>query len=414
MGPIPPVAFRENDPPRYEDDIMANDDVFRENINLEDEDDIMTDDGAFRENIYVEDEDGIILNDDVFRGNIYLEDENEHTIVNSSASYNFQDEDNSILNSNERERDFRRNNENEDNELPFYMLLFTPTLECIKNVLYVALHPFFDEFEIAVVSCPCLTRPPYNLAADGLSSNTGILHMGGINNLSPIPRTDLIFDIQYILSRYCYDVFVIGSGYATKPFMPYNGHLTINAIVSENPTNVINNSCISYEDASTGLNKLKIINDPNQMKCSMLGTFFFSEGRRGMVIKMRIKGQKTTDNIIMLIQKCLNVCYQYPIGLGVVLVINGGQTLQFITPEYYPIWFSTHTDFYKWLKYSKHNCTNLITVGALTNSSFINFGQNSDGNGAVTDLTLSPIMKRPESFAPMSHRMTQSTFFTSI
>lgn len=38
-------------------------------------------------------------------------------------------------------------------------------------VLYVGLHQLFDEFEINVVSCPCLTRPPYNLAAVGKKYN---------------------------------------------------------------------------------------------------------------------------------------------------------------------------------------------------------------------------------------------------
>ncbi|XP_029674828.1 ester hydrolase C11orf54 homolog [Formica exsecta] len=150
-------------------------------------------------------------------------------------------------------------------------------------VLYISLQQFFDEFEIAVVSCPCLSRPPYDFAAVGLSGNTGILQMGDINNIIPIPQTDLIFDIQSILSSYCYDFFVIGSGFAAKPLMPYNGYLIINAIISANFTNVINNSCIVYEDANTGQRISQIINDPNQIKCSMLGNFYFSEGRRGMV-----------------------------------------------------------------------------------------------------------------------------------
>ncbi|XP_050451894.1 ester hydrolase C11orf54 homolog isoform X2 [Cataglyphis hispanica] len=372
MGRNIPLVVRENNLLRYEDNIIANAEA---NINLEDEDDMANDD-VFREDIYFGFEGDIALTDYAFKGNIYIEERKE-TIANGDANYNFQDE-NNILNSNEKEKDFRRNNGNEDDRSSY--MLFTPTLEYIKNVLYDALHQLFDEFEIEIVSCPCLTKPPYNFAADGLSGNTGILQMGDIDNFCPFPRKNLIFDIQHILSKYYDDIFVIGSGFAAKPFMPYNGHLIINAIVSANPINVINNSCIiTHEDG--GLRRSEIIDDPNQMKCSIMGNFFFSEGKRGMVIKMRLKGNKTAYDIILLIQKCLNVRCRYPIGLGVVIVINGGQTIQFITPENYTdYWYDTYMDFYRWLKNYKQDCINLIAVGALTNSSFNIFGQNTEGN----------------------------------
>lgn len=38
-------------------------------------------------------------------------------------------------------------------------------------VLYAGLHQLFDEFEIKIAKCPCLTRPPYNLAAVGKKRN---------------------------------------------------------------------------------------------------------------------------------------------------------------------------------------------------------------------------------------------------
>lgn len=69
------------------------------------------------------------------------------------------------------------------------------------------------------------------------------------------------------------------------------------------------------------------------------------------------------------------------LGLGVVIVINGGQTIQFITPENYTdYWYVTYMDFYRWLKDYKQDCMNLIAMGALTNSSFNIFGQNTEGN----------------------------------
>ncbi|KAL6437401.1 hypothetical protein ACFW04_005115 [Cataglyphis niger] len=246
--------------------------------------------------------------------------------------------------------------------------LFTPTLEDLKNVLYVALNPYFEEFEIAVVSCPCLTRAPYNLAAAGLSGNMGILKLGTIDYFYPNPQTDFAFDIRYILSRCNNDVFVIGSGFAAQPCMPYNGHLTLNAVVSANPTNVINNSCIGYENASTGQRILKIINAHNQIKCSLFGQFFFSEGKRGPVIKMRAKGRRSRSSIIALIQKALaNRCKEQPlIGLGIVLVINGGQSqLSLLSNNFVNHGYNKNMDYYNRFIPCKLNSENLIALGAL-------------------------------------------------
>ncbi|KAL6437413.1 hypothetical protein ACFW04_005127 [Cataglyphis niger] len=199
-------------------------------------------------------------------------------------------------------------NENE-NYRPSFML-FASTLEDFKNVLYVALNPYFEEFEIAVVSCPCLNKAPYNLAAAGLSGNTGILELGSLENFYPRLRKE-VYNIHAMLSKGDNDVFVIGSGFAAQPSMLSNGHLTINAVVSANPTNVINHSCIAYEIASTHQIRLEVISAHNQIKCCLFGHFFFSEGKRGPVIKIRAKGRRSRSSIIALIQSAMVDWSQY-------------------------------------------------------------------------------------------------------
>ncbi|XP_050451605.1 ester hydrolase C11orf54 homolog [Cataglyphis hispanica] len=369
-------ACRRNINRENGDDIIPNGDAFRGNINRENGDDIIPNDDAFRGNINRENGDDIIPNDDAFRGNINRENGDDIIPNDVFKGFNhfqvYTTPDDNI---------FAENNENEDNKPSLHMLLFAPTLEHIKNILYNALHQFFDEFEIAVVSCPCLTKPPYGFAAAGLSGNTGILQMGDVGNFISIPQTNLIFDIQSILSSYYYDFFVVGSGFAAKPFMPYNGHLIINAILSANSTNVINNGSIVYENADTGQKISQIINDPNQMKC-VLGNFYFSEGKPGMVIKMRVKGRKTLYEFLSLIQSSLYFCCPYEIGLGGIITINGGRTILYITPEKDPEWFIPNMQVTRWLKLHELNCMDLITVGTLIN--FPSFRrQNSDGSRVI-------------------------------
>ncbi|KAL6437402.1 hypothetical protein ACFW04_005116 [Cataglyphis niger] len=289
--------------------------------------------------------------DDIFAQNDNSESENEFT--SNSDDYTSSNDDS-------------RENINEYYNRSSYML-FTPTLEDLKNVLYVALNPFFEELEIEVVSCPCLIKAPYNLAAAGLSGNTSILELGTFDYFYPNPRTDFAFNIRYILSRCNNDVFVIGSGFAAQPCMPYNGHLTMNAVVSANSTNIINNSCIAYEVVANEL-KLQIINDPNQIKCSLFGNFFLSDGKRGPVIKLRAKGRRSRSNITALIQKALaNRCQKRPlIGLGIVLVINGGLTVQYLLPHnFVSSGYNRLLDYYSRITPYSFTCINLIALGAL-------------------------------------------------
>ncbi|KAL6418698.1 hypothetical protein ACFW04_011865 [Cataglyphis niger] len=258
-------------------------------------------------------------------------------------------------------------NENE-NYRPSFML-FASTLENFKNVLYVALNPYFEEFEIAVVSCPCLNKAPYNLAAAGLSGNTGILKIGTLKNFYPTPRTNYAYNIYDILSRCNDDVFVIGSGFAARPYMSYDGQLTMNAVVSTNDRNIINNSCIAYQHTRTGQKRFEIINDPNQIKCSLFGQFFFSGGKRGPVIKMRAKGRRSRSSIIDLIQVALTkLCQDKPIiGLGIVLVINGGLTLlNLLLDNFVSCRYNTVQDYFNQFIPCILNCVNLIALGGLT------------------------------------------------
>ncbi|KAL6437404.1 hypothetical protein ACFW04_005118 [Cataglyphis niger] len=341
----------------------SRDDIFAQNDNSESEDDISFDD--YTSSIYSDDFEEneyenykllhLLANNDIFAENNNFENENDHNVGNTMNNNAFGE------NGNEHESSY---------------IFFTPTLENLKNVLYVALNPYFKEFEIEVVSCPCLTREPCYLAAAGLSGNTGILEIGSFDYFYPRPRTDLVFDIQHMLSRCNNDIFVIGSGFATQPFMPYNGHLTMNAVVSANGPNVINNSCIAYEIPADELILVQTVNDPNQIKCSLFGQFFFSDGKRGPVIKIRAKGRRSRSSIIMLIQAALaKLCQkQQLIGLGIVLVVNGGATLvNLLSDDFVRGVYNVHMDYYHRLRGESFNCINLIAVGALISHELMTF-----------------------------------------
>lgn len=100
MGPIPPVAFKENDIPRYEDDLIATDEIFRENINLEIEDDIIDDTNL-------------------------QDDDNSNNTPNNTP------------NNAPNNDDYGESNESENDRPLSSAMLFTPTLEYLKNGTYI-------------------------------------------------------------------------------------------------------------------------------------------------------------------------------------------------------------------------------------------------------------------------------------
>ncbi|XP_025270529.1 ester hydrolase C11orf54 homolog [Camponotus floridanus] len=357
---------------RFEDDIQPNNVIGEDNMRFED--DIQPNNVIGEDN--VEFEDDIEPNNVIGEDNMRFENDIEPNHINEGENPG-----ENIPNG------YASDPEDEDQDvISVSYLLDSLSLEHIKNVLYIGLHQLFDEFEIKVASCPCLTRSPYNLAAVGLSGNPSILVTGRVRNLVPVPIINSTYNIRRLLLQRRNNFFVIGAGYAAKESMPANGHFTINATISP-PENVINNSRIGYEEANTGERILKTINDPNKMKCSMLGTFFLSEGKPGNVIEVRAKGRRTNYDIITLIQSCLER-YQpdKDIGLGGVLMTNGGRVMQLITPENYPERCRTIIDFYRWLRCHELK-RNLITVGALVNSVPIHSLGRLRNEGPILEMT---------------------------
>ncbi|KMQ85546.1 ester hydrolase c11orf54-like protein [Lasius niger] len=63
---------------------------------------------------------------------------------------------------------------------------------------------------------------------------------------------------------------------------------------------------------------------------------FYSDGKPGMVLKIRARGRRTDHSIITLIQSILHKRFSYKMGLGGVLLMIGGRVARHI-PETFPL-----------------------------------------------------------------------------
>ncbi|KAG5344751.1 CK054 hydrolase, partial [Acromyrmex heyeri] len=204
--------------------------------------------------------------------------------------------------------------------------LVTPTLLEIAEVLQNGMQPLFQRLNVDVASCPYLSTAPYNLAGVGLCGNTSIVELLPLQE--NVPWSQRTRDFREIFTTSCRDSFVIGTSYATKPRMPYYGHLIMNATYRA-PMDIRNESRLIFAERHNGQTRIEKLTHPNRMVYTNKGSFFVSEGREGLVIRVRAKGRKTINtDIITSMQTVLYEKYRRNerkvVALGGVLKMTNG------------------------------------------------------------------------------------------
>ncbi|XP_071578045.1 ester hydrolase C11orf54 homolog [Temnothorax nylanderi] len=250
-------------------------------------------------------------------------------------------------------------------DLPF------TTLSEIATILQNGMSLAFREVNVDISACPCLAREPFNLAGTGLNGNPSIIQVGDYASFIPTPRIDIAkWNIKEMLSSTCYDSFIIGSGYAAQPYMPYNGHLIMNAMYKA--PNITNASRIIFADSSNGQRRIEMLTEPNQMMCSFMGNFFVSEGRQGNVLRVLAKGRISDLDIISIMQNILFTRFYdegRPIALGGVLRMRNGRVAQNVMAEQYPSRVPSFIDLAR--SFQCHDIeleSDLIAVGTIINT----------------------------------------------
>ncbi|KAG5348152.1 CK054 hydrolase, partial [Acromyrmex charruanus] len=203
--------------------------------------------------------------------------------------------------------------------------LAPPTLLEITEVLQNGMQPLFQRLNVDIASCPYLSTAPYNLAGVGLCGNTSITELLPLQ--ANVPWNQRTWDIRDILTTSCRDSFVIGTSYSTKPRMPYYGHLIMNATYRA-PMDIRNESRLIFAERRNRQTRIEKLTDPNQMICNNKARFFISEGREGLVIRVRAKGRKTINTDIITSMQTI-LCEKYfmenkVIALGGVLKMTNG------------------------------------------------------------------------------------------
>ncbi|XP_018371902.1 PREDICTED: ester hydrolase C11orf54 homolog [Trachymyrmex cornetzi] len=270
-------------------------------------------------------------------------------------------------------------NDYTSNNLPYAIHPITPpNLSEIADVLQNGMQPLFHDVRVDIASCPDLTTAPYNLAGVGLGGNTSLVEF--LRREVYTPWQHITRDIRKVFTGSIHDFFIIGSTFATKPTMPYYGHLIMNAMYTA-PMGIRNESRLIFKESRNGQTRIEKLTDPNQMMYTYKGNFFISEGREGPVIRVRAKGRKKSDtDIITSMQTVLYENYRKKknklVALGGVLKMTNGRVGCNLIWDEYRDRILPFPDFVK-----AQQCTeiclesDMVAVGTIINHQPLQFNQ---------------------------------------
>ncbi|CAG8255443.1 unnamed protein product [Penicillium salamii] len=220
-----------------------------------------------------------------------------------------------------------------------------PPLYELAAVIEKALLSNFKTASAAVVECPDLTQPPFNLAASGLSGNPRIADIGGQGHLFPRP----ILEAKYSLLHLAQDMemspnagFVLGAGAA--PFQD----IGLNAELAPNLSWQANDQTGSFDNPSS----MSIHNDSRVIKvnesresvceharttnCALMVNLYGSDGDTGPVLKIKAKTRTGVMNFPDCIRSGLRDVYgdSRPLSLGGVFLLESGKAKFHIMPDF--------------------------------------------------------------------------------
>ncbi|CAG7930120.1 unnamed protein product [Penicillium olsonii] len=220
-----------------------------------------------------------------------------------------------------------------------------PPLDELAAIIQKALLSNFKTASATVVQCPDLKKPPFNLAASGLSGNPRIADIGGQGNLFPRP----ILDAKYSLLNLARDMelspnagFILGAGAAPFQDIGRNAELAPNlSWRSNDPTASFENpNSLSVDNGSRVIqveeNREPICEHAKSTNCALMANLYGSDGDAGPVLKIKARARTGEKNFTDCIRLGLRDVYgdSRPLSLGGVFILESGKARFHIMPDF--------------------------------------------------------------------------------
>uniref|UniRef100_A0A0B7ARP3 DUF1907 domain-containing protein n=1 Tax=Arion vulgaris TaxID=1028688 RepID=A0A0B7ARP3_9EUPU len=243
------------------------------------------------------------------------------------------------------------------------MALHQPSLSEVAEVLQKGLAQNFSFSEVSVVDCPDLTKPPFDLAAEGLGGQPRIVDIGGPDYLKPWPQKNRLYNFESIADlAELPGSFLIGAGAGPHLNVGVNCELVCNAKLG---LNARNRTRIVKVDEKVGTFKLE---EETSGEFSLMGNFLISEGKPGKVLEIKAKNRTGTENFVSSIHKTLTAHYgDKAVGVGGTFLFQTGKANIHVMPDFPTTPFENNEQIDSWLRYYEMDAP-LINVGEIVSA----------------------------------------------
>ncbi|XP_043484067.1 ester hydrolase C11orf54 homolog [Leptopilina heterotoma] len=273
--------------------------------------------------------------------------------------------------------------------------LHVPPLEELKTVFSAALEKNFAEFSVEIVDSPDFQKPPFTLAASGLSGNPTILEVGGPAYLLPLVQKEKVYDIKNLAPHLNHGdkSFVIGAGAGPWPYANTNCEMMMNVVLNSPKSS--ESTKISLVNKNNGQCILKTL-PGNETRFALLANLFLSHGQQGRVIRVFAKKRIGNYDFIATMQKALEKNYPDKlVGLGGTFLLKEGKAKQHVMQDFSQTPLKTEVDLNNWLKFYNMSAP-LVAVGTFVSAEtnldlrvqhFHSFSQHGEGGHYHIDTT---------------------------
>ncbi|KAF5306133.1 hypothetical protein FQR65_LT07409 [Abscondita terminalis] len=241
--------------------------------------------------------------------------------------------------------------------------LHTPPLNEVAAVLSDGLKKHFKEVKVEVTECPDLTQQPFTLANKGLNGNAHLVEVGGPPYLAPLVQRDKIYNLCDVAKlQNINPAFVIGAGAGPHVYAGTNCEGIMNMSVQDD---VVDQHSRIVKINGTDGNPIQQRLDNTETRFALLGNFFVSEGKPGLVLKVSAKHRIGSDDFIASIRTVLADHYgDKIIGVGGTFLLKEGKAKQHVMPDFSTTPITSDEDINNWLRFFDMSAP-LIATGTL-------------------------------------------------
>ena len=206
-----------------------------------------------------------------------------------------------------------------------------PPLQKVADVLNIGLKENYKDLNVKVVDCPNLKQ--WGCPAEGISGNEKIIDVGGEPYMHDSKFIGTEFDYYEISKNIGSEKsYALGAGSGAMSCL--NGHCG-ELVVNENLITSQSKSVV----ARVGKNKECIVEKYTHRKHGGLSNIYFSDGKKGKVIQIKIKGRvgkqgSLSQSMREALNKYLPVQANKHVALAGVFRIHKGKIKSHVQPDY--------------------------------------------------------------------------------